>query len=67
MEEERLYDAKIAFDEDCKRFNDYMDNVQLKAGEAEKDRTAAQKKSEKMNEEIRNLMSQFNKVTSQIQ
>lgn len=41
MEEERLYDAKIAFDEDCKRFNDYMDNVQLKAGEAEKERVQA--------------------------
>ena len=67
MEEERLYDAKIAFEEDTKRFQDYMEHVEQKCYDAEKERILANRINDKKTDKINQLNSNIAKVNNNIQ
>jgi hypothetical protein len=51
MEEEKLEEAKRTFDEDCEKFNKYLDEVERKAAEAtEQAEVSTKRKNLKANE-----------------
>jgi hypothetical protein len=62
MEEEKLYDAKMAFNEDCKKFNEYLENVQLKANEMEGHRRRATRQNDNRTDSINGLTAAMTRI-----
>lgn len=62
MEEEKLEEAKRTFDEDCEKFNKYLDEVERKAAEATEQAEVSTKRKNLKANEIAQLTEQINTI-----